>query len=565
MYTITASRLGETKHDISGLRTPEQLSRAYPLSDRGRRNVALSRQTIRKILRGNDHRWCVVVGPCSIHEFGSALEYARRLKALADRVADTFFLVMRAYVEKPRTATGWKGLVNDPGLDGSLRMDKGLAIARGLLVELAELGLPAATEAVDPLVQCYLGDLVSWTAIGARTVESQTHRELASGLHSPVGFKNGTSGDLRVAVNAMRSSAESHRLLSIDAFGQASIVRTEGNPDTHIVLRGGKEPNCDRASVERCGNLLAESGLEPRIMIDCSHGNSQGRHENQLLVMSDVVEQIVEGNRSIRGVMLESNLYEGNQPLANPPALRYGVSITDKCLDWESTERGLLEARRRLHHRIRGGARVQPQPSPPWPDTLISRLRLLALLQTLNAGILSSPTATACLESWCRDHNLAEDPKIIAERIDGVSKQPTPERLRRLQVNSEDEVKFRRVRLRCGTRVLSEADNWYVPARLTGGINRLLETTDTPFGRAVESLDPYRKTFSARLLWSPLPPGWENEPLGQLAPEGALIPVPDSVLEHRAVLYTRDHAPLSLVEEIYKRPVLAFPSEGDAA
>jgi 3-deoxy-7-phosphoheptulonate synthase len=342
------------------LLTPHELKWALPLSESARDFVASSRQTIRNILAGDDHRLLVVVGPCSIHDPEAALEYARRLRVLADEVGDTLYLVMRVYVEKPRTLAGWKGLVNDPDLDGSFRINKGLATARRLLIDVAEMGLPAATEAVNPISQHYFHELVSWTAIGARTTEAQTHREMASSLSSPVGFKNGTDGNVLVAVNAMRSSAQPHSFLGVDGDGRASIVQTEGNRDAHVVLRGGAgKPNYDSASVASCERLLIEHGLEPSIMIDCSHANSSYKHELQPVVLEDVVGQVLAGNESIRAVMVESNLYAGNQPLAGKAAgLQYGVSITDSCVDWETTERSLAGMREVLRHVLPGRGRA---------------------------------------------------------------------------------------------------------------------------------------------------------------------------------------------------------------
>jgi len=291
----------------------------------------------------------VIVGPCSIHDSAAALEYALRLKELAGEVSETLFLAMRVYVEKPRTATGWKGLVNDPALDGTCRIATGLTVSRQLLTAIAELGLPTATEAVDPVAQIYLHDLISWTAIGARTVESQTHREMASGLPSPVGFKNGTSGDLKVAMHAMRACGRPHQFLGIDSTGRASIISSAGNRDTHIVLRGGARPNYDSASVAACERSLAEHGLRQRIMIDCSHANAQKRWQQEPLVMNDAVNQIVKGNRSIRALLIESHLHAGSQVLAGSGSdLRYGVSITDECMDWATTEQSLLNIRHQL-------------------------------------------------------------------------------------------------------------------------------------------------------------------------------------------------------------------------
>jgi 3-deoxy-7-phosphoheptulonate synthase len=344
--------------------TPAELRRSLPASDNGQKLIPHARQTIRDILAGVDHRLCVVVGPCSIHDPVAALEYAYRLTELADRLSDTLYLVMRVYCEKPRTATGWKGLINDPRLDGSCRLAEGVTIARQLLRDIAELGLPAATEALDPIVQWYLHDLITWTAIGARTVASQTHREMASGLHSPLGFENGPDGDVTVALNAMRASAQPQRILGINDAGHAAIIRTTGNTNSHIVLRGGATPNYEAAHVAACERLLVAHGCKPNIMIDCSHGNAQKQPERQRRVMQDVVKQILDGNTSIKALMLESHLHAGNQPLTgNAAELRYGVSITDPCIDWQTTERSLCDLRAQLRSVLPGrgsaNARVQ--------------------------------------------------------------------------------------------------------------------------------------------------------------------------------------------------------------
>ncbi len=291
-----------------------------------------------------------VVGPCSIHDPQAAREYARRLKALHDELKDEIYLVMRVYFEKPRTTTGWKGLINDPDMDDSFRIDKGLRLGRQLLHEMAAMGLPTATEALDPIAPQYYGDLVSWTAIGARTTESQTHRELASGLSTPVGFKNATDGSQEVAINALQSAAAPHSFLGIEQDGRIAIIRTRGNSYGHVVLRGGEQPNYDSVSIRLCEQALAENGMPPRIVVDCSHSNSNKDPQLQGVVLDDVVRQIREGgNRSIVGFMLESYLGWGKQKLgADPRELAYGVSITDACIDWETTERVLRDAASRL-------------------------------------------------------------------------------------------------------------------------------------------------------------------------------------------------------------------------
>jgi len=333
------------------LHAPEMLKRELPLSDDIKNFITWSRQSIKGILDNTDHRLLVVVGPCSIHDPGAALEYAHRLKELAYNLGDTLYLVMRVYFEKPRSSVGWKGLINDPHLDGSFQVNNGLVIARRLLIDIAELGLPVATEALDPISPQYLQDLITWTAIGARTTESQTHREMASGLSSPVGFKNGTDGNLEVAINAIKSSAQPHGFLGINCEGRVSVIQTTGNTDTHIVLRGGGgKPNFDSAHVALCEKMLIEQKIKPRIMIDCSHANTSNTYEQQPYVIDNVANQILNGNKSIKALMIESNLYPGNQPLIGSiDALRYGVSITDPCLGWETTERCL----RNLYDKLR--------------------------------------------------------------------------------------------------------------------------------------------------------------------------------------------------------------------
>jgi len=327
---------------------PTQLHDAVPASELATRTVSSARQTVANILRGTDTRLLVVVGPCSIHDITAAMVYAKRLKALADEVSDALFIVMRVYFEKPRTTVGWKGLINDPRMDDSFRIEEGLHIARKLLVDLNDMGLPCGTEALDPITPQYLGDLIAWSAIGARTTESQTHREMASGLSSPVGFKNGTDGNLEVAVNAMLSAAQPHAFLGINEHGQVALTQTRGNTFGHLILRGGNVPNYDSVSVAQAADELAVAKLPVNIVVDCSHANSRKNHNLQSLVLKDVVGQILDGNRAIKGVMLESNLFEGKQKLGKPEDLKYGVSITDACLSWEATEAGLREAAERL-------------------------------------------------------------------------------------------------------------------------------------------------------------------------------------------------------------------------
>lgn len=319
--------------------TPDALKQAIPLIEDAQRTVIEGRETIKRILDGDDPRLLVVVGPCSIHDVDAALDYARRLKKLAEEVKDSLYIVMRVYFEKPRTTVGWKGLINDPHLNGSFEIEKGLHIARKLLVDLAAMGLPLATEALDPISPQYLQDCISWSAIGARTTESQTHREMASGLSSPVGFKNGTDGSLDVAVNALQSVSHPHNFLGIDSHGKVAIIRTRGNTYGHVVLRGGNgKPNYDSVSVTLAEQELITAGVRPNIMIDCSHANSNKDPALQPLVMENVTNQILEGNRSIIGLMVESNIGWGNQKIADDHSqLEYGVSVTDACIDWETT------------------------------------------------------------------------------------------------------------------------------------------------------------------------------------------------------------------------------------
>ncbi len=330
---------------------PSQLHDDIPASPRATQTVSAARRTMASILAGRDRRLFVVVGPCSIHDPVAAMEYARRLRALADELADQLFIVMRVYFEKPRTTVGWKGLINDPHMDDSFCIDEGLHVARRLLVDLNDLGLPCGTEALDPITPQYLGDLIAWSAIGARTTESQTHRELASGLSSPVGFKNGTDGNLDVALNAMLSAAQPHAFLGINGDGQVAVTQTRGNAFGHLILRGGAVPNYDSVAVSEAESALQTSKLPVNIVVDCSHANSRKNHALQTLVLKDVVHQIVDGNQAIKGVMLESNLFEGNQKLGKVQDLRYGVSITDACLGWDTTATCLREAATRLRAR----------------------------------------------------------------------------------------------------------------------------------------------------------------------------------------------------------------------
>ena len=307
--------------------------------------VAATRKTIEAILDRRDPRLMVVVGPCSIHDIDAAMDYAKRLKALSTEVADSLYVVMRVYFEKPRTTVGWKGLINDPHMDDSFDIEAGLTLGRALLRDILALGLPTATEALDPITPQYLQDLISWSAIGARTTESQTHREMASGLSSAVGFKNGTDGGLDVAINAMQSVCNPHRFLGINSEGKVSIFETRGNHYGHVVLRGGSSgPNYDSVHIAQCEVALREAGLQNNIMVDCSHANSDKQPELQPLVAKDVVRQIVEGNESVIGLMLESHLNAGNQKIPNDlKDLSYGVSVTDGCIDWDTTASLLRE------------------------------------------------------------------------------------------------------------------------------------------------------------------------------------------------------------------------------
>jgi 3-deoxy-7-phosphoheptulonate synthase len=330
--------------------SPEEIHQRFPLTDAAARTVLEGRNALRAILDRKDPRLFVVVGPCSIHDPDAALDYARRLKRLADEVSGSMLLVMRVYFEKPRTSVGWKGFVNDPFMDDSFRIDEGIARARRLLLQLAELGLPTGSEALDPICPQYLADLIAWYAIGARTTESQTHREMASGLSAPVGFKNGTDGGLEVAINAIKSAALPHGFLGVNRAGRTSVIRSRGNAYGHLVLRGGGgRPNYDTVSVRLAEQGLARAKLAPNIVIDCSHANSMKDHALQPLVFNDCAHQILEGSRSIVGMMLESNLEAGSQAIpADLSKLRYGVSVTDPCIDWTSTEELLRRAHRDL-------------------------------------------------------------------------------------------------------------------------------------------------------------------------------------------------------------------------
>jgi 3-deoxy-7-phosphoheptulonate synthase len=316
---------------------PEALLADFPATERGAATTWEARQAIHGVLQGEDDRLLVVVGPCSIHDPEAALEYAGRLKAVREHLATDLLIVMRVYFEKPRTTVGWKGLINDPDLDGSFHINKGLRLARKLLVDLNDLGVPAGTEFLDLVTPQYIADSVSWGAIGARTTESQVHRELASGLSCPVGFKNGTDGTLGIAIDAIRSASRPHHFLSLTKAGHSAIFSTAGNPDCHIILRGGREPNYDAASVERAARELDKAGLAQRLMIDFSHANSRKHHERQIDVGRDVAAQIAGGDRRIIGAMIESHLRAGRQDVAAGTSLAYGQSITDACIGWDET------------------------------------------------------------------------------------------------------------------------------------------------------------------------------------------------------------------------------------
>nr|WP_320119871.1 3-deoxy-7-phosphoheptulonate synthase [uncultured Marinifilum sp.] len=324
--------------------TPSDLKELYPLSEKCVDTIHNGQATIKNILSGNDKRLLAIVGPCSIHNIDSAKEYAHKLKKLADELDEHIFIAMRVYFEKPRTTVGWKGLINDPYLDNSCEIEEGLKQARELLIYIAELGLPAAGEALDIVTPQYIQDLFSWTAIGARTSESQSHRNMASGLSSVVGFKNGTDGNIDIAINAMQAVAAPQNFVSINPKGNVAVVRTNGNPHSHIILRGGKEPNYEAKFVKEVENKLTDIGMIPRIMVDCSHANSCKQAKLQENVMRDLADQIANGNESIFGFMIESNLEFGRQDIPEDKSqLKYGVSLTDECIDWDSTVRILKE------------------------------------------------------------------------------------------------------------------------------------------------------------------------------------------------------------------------------
>ena len=322
---------------ITTLSTPAQVMGDFPASAHAAHTVSASRTALHRILEGSDDRLAVVIGPCSIHDTAAALDYARRLLAQRRRHAGELEIVMRVYFEKPRTTVGWKGLINDPGLDGSFQIDRGLRLARGLLRDINELGMPAGCEFLDMITPQYIADLVAWGAIGARTTESQVHRELASGLSCPVGFKNGTDGNVKIAVDAVQAASQPHHFMAVTKDGQTAIAATTGNEDCHVILRGGRSPNYDAASVDAACQAIAGAGLQGRVMIDASHANSRKQPENQPAVIDDIAAQLAAGEQRIVGVMVESHLVGGRQELVPGQPLRYGQSITDGCIDWDTT------------------------------------------------------------------------------------------------------------------------------------------------------------------------------------------------------------------------------------
>ena len=339
---------------IIRLSSPKDLKEKLPVDERIAGTVITGRREVENILTGKDSRMLVIVGPCSIHDTEVALEYATKLSALRTELQDDLCILMRVYFEKPRTTVGWKGFINDPHLDDTYDIVHGLYYARKLLLDINAIGLPAATEFLDPITPQYVADVVSWAAIGARTIESQTHRQMARGLSMPVGFKNSTGGRLNVAIDAIRSAMHPHSFLGIDQEGHSSVITTKGNPFGHLVLRGGEQPNYDPESIALAESWIAKGGLEQSLLVDCSHANSGKKHEQQLKVWENILKQKTDGNKSIAGVMIESNICGGNQPFPeDPDKLRYGVSITDECLSWEETERMLREGAAVMHKLIK--------------------------------------------------------------------------------------------------------------------------------------------------------------------------------------------------------------------
>lgn len=324
--------------EIRELTPPSHLIREFPCEQLASETVHHARENGHRIIHGEDDRLLVIVGPCSIHDPKAAIEYATRLVELRKKYANELEIIMRVYFEKPRTTLGWKGLINDPDLDGSFRINHGLRVARELLMDINELGIPAGTEYLDMITPQYIADIISWGAIGARTTESQVHRELASGLSCPVGFKNGTDGNVKIAIDAVKAAEHEHVFLSVTKGGHSAIVVTSGNEDAHVILRGGKAPNYDERSVSECCEKLEAAGIYPSVMIDASHSNSEKKHKKQLDVIENICGQLAAGSKKIMGVMIESNLVEGNQPLVEGKELVYGQSITDACIGWEDTE-----------------------------------------------------------------------------------------------------------------------------------------------------------------------------------------------------------------------------------
>lgn len=346
---------------ISSIRSPEELSSLYPLLEEDRKRICSFRKSVADILTGSDRRMLAIIGPCSIHDPGAALEYAGKLKALSEKVSDEFFVIMRTYFEKPRTALGWKGLILDPFMNGTYDIDRGLEICRRLLLDITRIGLPVGCECLDPIVPQYTDELMSWSSIGARTTESQTHRAISSGLSVPVGFKNSTSGDYSAAINAAKSALVGAAFIGVRRDGSIARYMTKGNPYTHIILRGGVHgPNYHENDVESAVEDMKKAGLEPRIVIDCSHANSNKDYTRQKRVLRSIVDQKVWGDTAIKGFMLESNLLEGSQKIpSNPSLLKYGVSVTDPCIGWEETERIVTHAASIIREsRNRGGEEI---------------------------------------------------------------------------------------------------------------------------------------------------------------------------------------------------------------
>jgi 3-deoxy-7-phosphoheptulonate synthase len=332
---------------VHPLTAPQNIKKEFPITEKASETVFNMRKELKSILDENDTRQVIIVGPCSIHHPDIAIDYAKKLQSLIAQVEDKLLIVMRVYFEKPRTTVGWKGLINDPDLDGSHKIEKGIKLARKILLDINEMGIPCATETLDPITPQYLADLISWSAVGARTTESQTHREMASGLSMPVGFKNGTDGGLEVAINAMQSAGNEHHFLGVSHDGNVSVIRTNGNPYSHLVMRGGKEgPNFDVVSVGKALDELERAKLRKKVMVDCNHANSGKDPYRQELVLRAVIHQINDGRKEIMGTMIESNIEGGNQTIC--PDMKYGVSITDACLDWENTRRILLDAHKML-------------------------------------------------------------------------------------------------------------------------------------------------------------------------------------------------------------------------